>query len=180
MNAATIRTVVLRVAALALLLLLALVATISVRTLNRLPDTTIYLVRSEPTQFTLERVHRRLDAGGADAAVAAAVAALAEGPTAQEADDGLTTVVPAGTEVRSVAREGGRLVVDLTRPFLSGGGTASMIGRLEQLRWTLTQPSGVEALELHVEGSPLEVLGGEGVLVAQPWRRPEGGTLPTW
>jgi len=53
-----VRTMVIRVAALALLLLLVVVSVLMIRTLNRLPDTIIYLVRSEPTRFHLEAVGR--------------------------------------------------------------------------------------------------------------------------
>lgn len=180
MTASQIRSVVLRVAALALLLLLVLVATITVRTVGRLPDATLYFVRSGETAFTLEGVHRRLQARDPEGAARAAVAALAEGPSDAEAADGLRSAVPAGTRVRSAELNDGRLTVDLDRSFAEGGGSASMIGRLEQVRWTLTQPAGVDAVELHLDGRPLTVLGGEGVMVAQPWRRPENAEPPRW
>lgn len=180
MSPAQIRTVSLRVAALALLLLLVLVATITVRTVGRLPDAAIYLVRSDEATFTLERVTRRLDARGPEALAGAAVAALAEGPTAAEAEAGLSSEVPADTRVREAELDDGRLRVDLHHAFAEGGGSASMRGRLQQVQWTLTQPAGVEEVVLELDGRPLTVLGGEGVMVARPWRRPPDGTLPRW
>lgn len=180
MAGAEVRTVVLRVAALALLLLLALVATITIRTLNRVPNATIYMVESGATRFTLQPVHRRLDAREPEGLARAGVSALARGPSEQERADGLTSAVPEDTEVREARFSAGRLVVDLNEAFTRGGGSASMLGRLEQVRWTLTQPNAVEELELRVDGDRLDVLGGEGLLVEQPWRRPAGEALPSW
>lgn len=181
MDRAALRAVALRVAALALLLLLALVAVLTTRTLQGLPDATIYLVRSEPTSFTLTPVARRLGNRDPDAFAAAAVEALARGPTAEEAGRGLATAVPGETRVRSAELVGGLLTVDLTADVAAGGGSSSMRGRLEQLRWTLTRPTSVEGVALQVEGEPLRVLGGEGLLVETSWRRPANGeALPRW
>jgi spore germination protein GerM len=173
------RTVVLRVAALALLLLLAVVGALALRTMQRLPDTVVYLVRDEGGTFTLEAVARRMRPDGPLDAARAAVEALAAGPTAAEAGRGLASEVPAGTVVRSVAWAGDVLVVDLDATVASGGGTASMVGRLAQLTYTLTQPRGVEAIEVRVDGRVLEAWGGEGVMTSWPWRRPDGA-LPRW
>ena len=101
MDRAALRAVALRVAALALLLLLALVAVLSVRTLGRLPDATIYLIRSEPTSFTLEPVRRQLGNRDPDDFARLAVAALADGATPGEAAAGLASAVPEATEVLS-------------------------------------------------------------------------------
>ena len=180
------RTVVLRVAGLALLLLLALVAALTVRTLTRLPDVTLYLIRSEPTSFTLEPVYRRLrpqapNATGhpSEATVRAAIEALAVGPDPDEKGRGLGSEVPADTRVRAARLDDGVLTLDLSAEFEAGGGTASMLGRLHQVHYTAVRPGGVEAVRLLVEGEPLEVLGGEGIMLEQPWYPPEQG-LPRW
>jgi spore germination protein GerM len=183
-----VRTVVLRVAALALLLLLALVAALTMRTLGQLPDVTIYLVRDDGASFVLEPVYRRLRADARDAAgathpnertVRVAIAALATGPSEEEAARGLGSEVPAGTRVLGVRLDDGVVTVDLSNDFTHGGGTASMLGRLHQVLHTAVRPSGVEAVRVLVEGRPLEVLGGEGIMVEQQWRAPEAG-LPRW
>ena len=54
------RTVSLRVAALALLLLLALSAAISIRMAQSLPNSVIYFVRDVEDHFELARAYRRL------------------------------------------------------------------------------------------------------------------------
>lgn len=173
------RTVALRVVGLALLLLLVLVGTLVTRSLQRMPDTMVYLVRPEATTLTLEAAPRRLGPDGALEAARAAVEALAAGPTAAEAGRGLASEVPAGTRVRDVWWDGDVLVVDLSGEAVGGGGSASMIGRLAQITYTLTQPARVEAIEVRVDGLALEAWGGEGVMVAWPWRRPAAG-LPRW
>ncbi|MDZ7800124.1 MAG: GerMN domain-containing protein [Trueperaceae bacterium] len=180
MDRAALRAVALRVAALALLLLLVLVAVIIARTLNRVPDATIHLIRFEEDTFTLVPVHRRLGTREPAAFAHAAVAALAEGPTASEAEDGLASAVPEDTRVLSAELRDGSLTVDLSAEFEDGGGTASMRGRLEQVRWTLSGPSSVTSVRLSLDGAPLKVLGGEGLLVETSWSRPPSGALPRW
>jgi len=175
------RTVVLRVVALALLLLLALVGVITARTLSRMPDTLVYLTRDTGRTFRLEAVPRVARPGdGIEERVRAQVAALVEGPTPAEAEEGLGTAVPAGTRVLGARLEDGVLTVDLSREFTSGGGTASMLGRLYQLYYTLSQPKDVEAVSVLVEGEPLRVLGGEGIIVDPVWVRAEHPQEPAW
>ena len=108
------------------------------------------------------------------------VAALAAGPSEQEQSEGLSSAVPEGVEVRSVEFQDGLLTVDLSREFTSGGGSASMIGRLNQVLYTLSQPSEVESVVLEVEGETLRVLGGEGIIVDVPWRRDDHPEVPVW
>lgn len=188
------RTVALRVVALALLLLLALVAVLSVRTLDRLPDVTLYLVRADERSFTLESVYRRVrvEPRGSDPSsaerdadhevvpiVRAAIEALVAGPTAAEAARGLSSAVPSATRVLSVGVERGLVTIDLSEEFVAGGGTASMLARLHQVRYSAVRPRAVEEVALRVEGEPLRVLGGEGIMVEERWR-PDGAALPRW
>ncbi|MEJ2357339.1 MAG: GerMN domain-containing protein [Deinococcales bacterium] len=175
------RTVVLRVVALALLLLLALVAVLTVRTLHRLPNTVVYFVTSDATSFHLAPVYRR--GGGGGGAVARAerqVAALAAGPTPGEAATGLSSAVPADTRVLGAQLHGTTLTIDLSAAFERGGGSASMMGRLDQLFYTLTRPDGIDAVSLEVEGQPVTAFAGEGILVTNPWRRADHPSDPVW
>lgn len=174
------RTVVLRVVALALLLLLALVGVITMRTLQRLPDTLIYLVRDQGTTFTIEPVVRKTRDSSLVGRVESQVNALVAGPTEQEAEEGLGSAVPAGVEVLGVDLDDGRLTVDLSEEFVGGGGTASMFGRLNQVYYTLSQPSNVDSIVLEIEGEVLHVLGGEGILLDVPWLRAENPEHPEW
>lgn len=169
-----------RVAALAILLLLALLAALSSRTLSRLPDTVVYFVQSDDASFRLERAYRRTVRGDPEAHARAAVEALVEGPTAAERERGLSSAFPPQLTVQGVELEGDVLSIDLSGAFEQGGGSALMRARLAQLFYTLTQPAQVEAVTLFVEGAPVYVFGGEGLLVEQPWYRAEHSELPTW
>lgn len=180
MSPQSVRSLVLRVAALALLLLLVLVAVLSVRTLNRVPDSLVYFVRETGNSFTLEGVGRKLEQSGREAHLRAVVEALVRGPTAAERARGLSTTLPEGTRVLELRLAGSRLVLDLSGNVEAGGGTALMSGRLNQLYYSLTQPSYVESVELRVEGVPLVTFGGEGLMLEQPWQRSRHPELPRW
>lgn len=172
-----VRTVVLRVVALALLLLLALVGAIALRAMQRLPDTTIYFVRDAGTTFTLEPVHRRTGRLELRERVERQLEALKEGP---EPGSGLSTVVPPDAELLGARLADGLLTVDLSAGFERGGGTAAMVGRLNQLFYTLTQPSDVDAVRLLIEGEEVRVFSGDGIIVDQPWVRARQPELPSW
>lgn len=171
---------VLRVAALALLLLLALVAVITVRTLQRVPATVLYFIRSDETRFTLEPSYRSGGRAHPTDLAAHLVRALADGPTPDEAARGLASAVPADTAVLGSSLSDGVLTIDLNGAFERGGGSASMMGRLNQLFYTLTQPSDIDAVVLEVEGRTVGTFGGEGILVPVPWQRSEAPERPTW
>ena len=170
------RTIALRVTALALLLLLVLVSAITIRMLNRLPNSIVYYVKSQEATFTLEGVRRRFDADTPEKRLEAALGALIEG-TPQA---GLSSAFPPDTQVRGLELDGETVTVDLSDEFTQGGGAAPMLGRLNQLFYTLTQPTNVRGVFLLIEGESVEALGGEGILVPQPWTEPEERTLPTW
>lgn len=176
----SVRTVAVRVAALALLLLLALVATLSVRTLNRVPNTLLYFVRSDSKTFTLQSAPRRLPRGVREASLTRALQALVEGPSPEEDAQGLATSLPAATRVLDLQLKGREVWVDLSSAFATGGGSSDMLGRLFQVFYTLTQPSYVDSVRLFVEGEPVSVFGNEGILVGNPWRRVENTPLPVW
>ncbi|MBX3140857.1 MAG: GerMN domain-containing protein [Trueperaceae bacterium] len=174
------RTAVLRVVALAMLLLLSLVGVIAVRTMQRVPDTVVYFVRDQGTTFTLEGVNRRLGRQDPSERAAAQVAALARGPTADEVARGLHSSVPADTALLGASFAGGTLTVDLSGAFERGGGTAAMLARLNQLFYTLTQPADVSAVRLLLDGAAVTVFSADGLLVDDPWVRGERAGLPVW
>jgi spore germination protein GerM len=97
------------------------------------------------------------------AVATAAVRELLAGPAPDEA--GLLTMIPAGSRLLGITLDGSVATVDLTGTFESGGGSASMLGRLAQLVYTATQFPTVDAVRLRLDGTPVESLGGEGVIV---------------
>lgn len=167
----------LRVVALALLLLLALFGAIAVRTMQRLPDMTVYFVRDLGTSFTLEPVHEKVGRLQPEERARRQIQALVAGPTN---GNGTSTTLPAATELLSASLSDGVLRVDISEEFEQGGGTALMAGRLNQLFYTLTQPADVDAVSLHIQGREVFSFSGEGLEVDQPWVRSRHAGLPEW
>ncbi len=81
------------------------------------------------------------------------------------------TAIPDGTQLLDlkVTQEG--IYLDLSETFTEGGGSASMTARLKQILYTATSINPQLPLWLNINGQPLEVLGGEGLMVAQPLTR---------
>ena len=101
----------------------------------------------------------------------AALEALLEGPEGFEQDYGLSTSVPEGTQLLGLVIDDGIARVDLTSEFESGGGSASMQTRLAQIVYTITQFPTVKGVLFSLDGEPIDVLGGEGVVIDHPLTR---------
>lgn len=102
----------------------------------------------------------------------AALTELLEGPTDEEAASGLSSAIPVGTTLRDVSLADGVATVDLDGTFDDGGGSASMLGRVAQVVATLTRFPTIERVAFRIDGTPVEAIGGEGVVVAPPLGRP--------
>lgn len=92
-----------------------------------------------------------------------AVEALALGPTAEEAAAGFVTLLPEGTEVLGVDVSGNEATVNLSGAFASGGGSLSMMGRVAQVVYTVTQFAPIDTVRFRLDGVPITELGGEGI-----------------
>jgi hypothetical protein len=98
----------------------------------------------------------------------AAMNALLDGPGGAERSGGLSTTIPDGTDLLGLSIKDGVATVDLSREFESGGGSASVLGRLAQVVYTLTQFPSVQSVLFRVEGRDLHALGGEGAVLDGP------------
>lgn len=96
---------------------------------------------------------------------------LLGGPMGAHQEAGDITVIPEGTELLGVRRDGETLFVDLSSEFESGGGSMSMQVRLAQVVYTATQFDGVESARIMIEGEMVDAIGGEGVIVSEPLTR---------
>jgi spore germination protein GerM len=82
-----------------------------------------------------------------------------------------SSAIPQATKLRDVNVRGNEVFVNLSQDFTTGGGSASMIGRLGQVIYTATSLNPKARVWLEIEGETLEVLGGEGVMLEQPLTR---------
>jgi hypothetical protein len=98
----------------------------------------------------------------------AALEALLEGPESFEAENGVGTAVPAGTQLLGLEIEDGIAFVDLTSEFESGGGSFSMFMRLAQVVCTLDQFPTVKGVLFKLDGEPVDIFSGEGLILEKP------------
>ncbi|MDJ0599232.1 MAG: GerMN domain-containing protein [Crocosphaera sp.] len=96
-----------------------------------------------------------------------AVKDLLSGPQNAEND----TTIPPDTKLLSLKLDDKGVHLDLSSQFTTGGGSASMIGRLAQLLYTATSLDPNAKVWLSIDGEPLELLGGEGLMIEQPMTR---------
>ena len=85
----------------------------------------------------------------------------------------MTSAIPEATKLNKLTIKEDGVHIDLNQEFTTGGGSASMQGRLGQVVYTASMLNPQEKIWLSIEGEPLEVLGGEGLLVSQPMTRQE-------
>ena len=114
-----------------------------------------------PTKISLKQADKP------DAVLQAAFDSLLAGPK----DATVSSEIPQGTKLRSLSVKNEGVYVDLSAEFSSGGGSSSMTSRLGQVIYTATSLKPNTKVWISVEGKPLELLGGEGLEVAQPSTR---------
>jgi germination protein M len=98
----------------------------------------------------------------------AAIQALLVGPSPAELESGLRSAIPAGTKLLGISIKNGVATVDLTSQYQSGGGSLAMKARLTQVVYTLTQFPTVRAVLFHLDGEPVNVFSGEGIVLDHP------------
>ena len=105
-----------------------------------------------------------------EAVGAAAMQALLKGPAESEinARPAMYTTVPEGTRFLGLRIDAGIATVNLSREFASGGGSASVLGRLAQVVYTLTQFPTVKGVRFELDGAPVTTFTGEGVILDSP------------
>ncbi len=110
----------------------------------------------------------RREVARTQAVATVALSELLAGPTPDERSAAISSAIPDRTLLLGLTIDDGVATVDLSREFESGGGSMSMFGRIAQVVYTLTQFSTVEQVLFRLDGEPVEVFSGEGILLADP------------
>ncbi|MEM9568973.1 MAG: GerMN domain-containing protein [Cyanobacteria bacterium P01_E01_bin.34] len=110
---------------------------------------------------------RTVNALNSDRAIAAGLNILIDG----HPQDQLLSAVPAETELLGAKQDGDEIYLDFSEEFASGGGASSLLGRVTQVLYTATSATPTAKVWISVEGEPVEVLSGEGLVVEQPLTR---------
>lgn len=129
-----------------------------------LVDVKVYFLRDE----RLVTAHRQVPG---PAILREAVMELLAGPTAAELAAGLTSTVPTDTTLLDVNLVDGLATVDLSSDFGTGGGSLSMIARVAQVVFTITQFDNTDRVQFWMESEPIVSLGGEGPTLDEPQTR---------
>lgn len=129
-------------------------------------DANAQTVKVVPIPVTLESKEESQP----NTALEVAFTSLLSGPENAENTD-YATAIPKDTRLLGVAQQVDGVRVNLSEQFTTGGGTASMTGRVAQILYTATALNPEGKVWIEVEGKPLEVLGGEGLILDQPMTR---------
>ncbi len=106
-----------------------------------------------------------------------AIRSLIEGPTAAEQDTELSTAIPADTLLLGLTIADGLATIDLSREFEVGGGSFNILSRLAQVVYTLTQFATIDEVRFLLDGEPVDVFSGEGVVLEDPVDRSDYATI---
>jgi germination protein M len=101
---------------------------------------------------------------------AAAMQALIDGPNDAELGGrpAMYTAIPEGTRFLGLRIDNGTATVNLSKEFQSGGGSATVLERLAQVVYTLTQFASVQSVKFELDGVPMPAFGGDGVIRDRP------------
>lgn len=86
--------------------------------------------------------------------------ALLEGPSSDEVALGLSSAIPSGTTLNGVTVDAAVATVDLSPEFQASGDARSLLERMAQVVFTLTQFADIERVGFAIDGTPLEAPGG--------------------
>ncbi|MGA7938142.1 MAG: GerMN domain-containing protein, partial [Kovacikia sp.] len=128
----------------------------------------IYWLQGTGQEIALKPVPVTLSSSGdANTILKDGMEKLLAGPT----DASTTTTIPRGTQLKAMTVRDDGIHISLSQEFTTGGGSASMTARVAQVLYTATSLNPDAKVWLTVDGKPLEVLGGEGLMLEQPITR---------
>jgi spore germination protein GerM len=127
---------------------------------------TVYWIESKEKRFVA--VPTAVKTASSEVALRTALSEMIAEPVRRP---GLYSAIPPQTKVLAFTIKDKNIQLNLSKEFTSGGGSASMIGRVVQVLYTSTSIDHDAKLFLSIEGKPLNYLGGEGLEIQQPITR---------
>lgn len=126
-----------------------------------------FILVSDDGRILAESVERtiRYDSGP----LTSTLEALIAGPTADDLNRGLLSLIPAGTQLLSARVASGVAFLNFNEAFrFNSMGLEGLLAQLQQVVRTATQFSTVDAVQILIEGQNEEYLGGDGVYIGEP------------
>jgi hypothetical protein len=99
------------------------------------------------------------------------IGALLRGPTADERNRGLISLIPPGTRLLSAQIRGATAYLSFSEDFqFNTYGVEGYIGQLRQIIWTVTEFPNIVSVQILIEGRRIDYLG-EGIAIGSPLDR---------
>ena len=128
-------------------------------------------------QITLKGVSRDVTRNGSP--LTETINSLLKGPSSAEINKGSLTLVPDGTRLLSARVEGNTAFLNFNEAFrFNSLGREGYIAQLKQVVYTATEFPNINQVQILIEGTQKEYLGGEGMYVGEPLSRESFQTLP--
>jgi len=123
----------------------------------------VWFAGNEGFLFVMKRTAKLEPAAGR-----MALDSLLAGPSEVERAAGVFTAIPDGTELLGLDIEDGIATVDLSSEYEQGSGSYAEFLRLAQVVYTITQFETVQGVNFRLDGEPVELFGGHGIIMDRP------------
>jgi spore germination protein GerM len=127
------------------------------------PNLPIRFSKLQGSQSITEVTYRSNANQSQASSLRSALEQLLAGPNAREQSQGYYSEIPKGTDLLGLKVHDNALQINLSKEFISGGGSTSIIQRVNELKETVYALQGNRKIEIVIEGQPLETIGGEGL-----------------
>jgi spore germination protein GerM len=125
---------------------------------------------SDDGTITRKEVKRTIPVS--DSPLGDALAALVSGPTEPEIRDKLISLIPSGTKIRGINVRASTALIDFNDSFTYNHyGVEGYAAQLKQVVYTATSFSGIQDVQIMIDGKIRDYLGSEGVYIGKPLSR---------
>ena len=137
---------------------------------KRLRRANLYYVFHDGTEGELRRIVRPVYY--TDSPLTDTLKALLQGPSVNELNQNLMTLIPRDSHIRSVAVKDGIAYIDVSEAFrFNSFGYEGAVLQLKQLIFTATEFPTVSAVQFLIEGEKQQYLNPEGLYIGKPLGR---------